>query len=633
MKSGNPEATDDRSDLDLRGSTRRREESLRFLSEASATLSESLDDERGTMETLGRLAIEHLADGCMITLAWPDGRWEHVVTVSREPGKAQLNMEVERRFPLSPDAPAGYARVLRTGEAELIPPEAFHDDVLPKITANAEHLALLRRLDMYSGLCVPLTTRGRVLGTITLVLMGPARRRPFDDADLELCRELGRRAALALDNARLFSAEHDARERAERSAARIAALQATTAALSGASTPVEVAEAIVSSGVSALRAQAGSVASISADGAALEILASVGYSAEAMRNFFRTPLGTAFPLTDAARTREPIILHDAAERDRRYPDLADLRRANGGGAMASLPLLAHDRLLGAMGLNFPDGRVLSDEDLAFIDAIARQCAQALDRARLYAAEQEARAEAEAASAAKSQFLATVSHETRQPIHATIGWVELMEMGLRGPLTDQQRQDLARIRHNQRRLLELINDILSFAKNEAGVVDVFLRDVDTSEVLAALEPLVAPQFAAKSAVLHVDATKAPAFRGDRDRAVQICLNLVTNALKASPDGGIVRIWTSDHSETERTVAIHVADAGAGIPADKLELIFEPFTQLGRALNSPAEGVGLGLAICRQLARAMGGDVVAQSAPDRGSIFTVRLPAASRMDERG
>jgi signal transduction histidine kinase len=633
VKSGNRDATGEGNELDLRTSARRREESLRFLSEASAALSESLDDERGTMETLGRLAIEHLADGCMITLAWPDGRWEHVVTVSREPERALLNVEVEHRFPLSPDAPAGYARVLRTGEAELIPPEAFHDDVLPKITANAEHLALLRRLDMYSGLCVPLTTRGRVLGAITLVLMGPVRRRPFDDADLELCRELGRRAALALDNARLFSAEHDARERAEQSAARIAALQATTAALSGALTPVEVAEAIVSSGVSALRAQAGSVASISADGAALEILASVGYSTEAVRNFFRTPLGTAFPLTDAARTREPIILHDAAERDQRYPHLAELRRANGGGAMAALPLLARDRLLGAMGLNFPDGRVLSDEDFAFIDAIARQCAQALDRARLYAAEQEARAEAEAASAAKSQFLATVSHETRQPIHATIGWVELMEMGLRGPLTDQQREDLARIRHNQRRLLDLINDILSFAKNEAGVVDFFVRDVDTAEVVAALEPLVGPQFAARSVVLHVDATRAPAFRGDRDRAVQICLNLVTNALKASPDGGTVRVWTSDDSEAERTVAIHVADTGAGIPTEKLELIFEPFTQLGRALNNPAEGVGLGLAICRQLARAMGGDVLAQSTLGKGSIFTVRLPAASRTDGRG
>ena len=602
----------------------RHEEANRFLSMASVALSESLD-ERATLDTLARLAVEHLADGCMVTLAREDRTWEHVATVSRAPATADLVTEMERKYPLAADSISGYPLAIRTGESELVPLGAFDERILPQIAHDAEHLRLLKAIDMYSAMVVPLTARGRTHGAITLVLHGPARRRPFDAADLALAADLGRRAALALDNARLFRSAERARASAEASAGRISALQTTTAALSTALTPDEVANVVVDEGLRALGAQAGAVAFVDDDGEHLQLIASAGYDARAVAEYQRIPLDSRFPLSDAARTGRTILLQTAEERDASYPHLAELRRANGGGAMAALPLISGDDVLGTIAFNFGERRQLADADIAFLYALSRQCVQALERARLYAAEREARGEAEAASAAKSQFLATMSHETRQPIHATIGWVELMELGLRGPLTDQQREDLGRIRLNQRRLLDLINDILDFAKHEAGAVALAMDVVDGRKVVESLSALLEPQFGAKGVALRIVAPVAEVlFRGDEERVVQICLNLASNALKATPAGGQVVVACAMR---DGAACIDVADTGVGIPADKLEVIFEPFTQLGRSLNNPREGgVGLGLAISRQLARAMGGDVSAVSTPGAGSVFTLMLQPA-------
>jgi PAS domain S-box-containing protein len=604
--------------------TVRHEEAARFLSLASVALSESLS-ERATLNALAGLAVEHLADGCMITVVRDDGSWEQVATTSRDPAKAALVVEMERRYPLPADSISGYPRAIRSGEAELVPLGAFDEEILPKLARDAEHLRLLRMLDMYSALVVPLTARGRTRGAITLVLHGPSRRRPFDAADLELGVELGRRAGLALDNARLFDAAARARTSAEAAAARISALQATTAALSTALTPEEVANVVIEEGLRALAARAGSVAFVDETGTRLDLIATAGYPEESVKPFRSIPLESNFPLADAARTGKTVLLQTAEDRDAFYPHLADLRRMNGGGAMAALPLIAGSEVVGAIGFNFDGERQLSDPDIAFLYALARQCVQALERAQLYAAERSARSDAEAASAAKSQFLATMSHETRQPIHATIGWVEMLEMEIRGPLTPQQREDLKRIRVNQQRLLDLINDILSFAKNEASAVPLTMETANARNVIETLAPLLEPQFSAKGVALHIDGREREVlFRGDRERVVQICLNLASNALKATAAGGSVVI---DCSAEEGRPTITVTDTGVGIPADKVGVIFEPFTQLGRSLSNPAEGgVGLGLAISRQLARAMGADVTVESELGAGSRFTLTLAKA-------
>jgi len=255
-----------------------------------------------------------------------------------------------------------------------------------------------------------------------------------------------------------------------------------------------------------------------------------------------------------------------------------------------------------------------------------------DRVRLDQAERAARAEAERARAAaeeanraKSEFLAVMSHELRTPLNAIGGYAELIEMGIRGPVTGQQREDLRRIQQSQKHLLGLINEVLNYARVEAGSVQYALEDVSLAAVAASAEAMVRPQVRARGLTLAVAPIEGGlAGRADREKLQQVLLNLLSNAVKfTEPGGSIVLEW----EEMGDRVALHVRDTGIGIAPEKLESVFEPFVQVGRALNAPAEGAGLGLAISRDLARGMGGDLVAVSEPGAGSTFTVLLPRAA------
>jgi signal transduction histidine kinase len=192
------------------------------------------------------------------------------------------------------------------------------------------------------------------------------------------------------------------------------------------------------------------------------------------------------------------------------------------------------------------------------------------------------------------------------------------------VTDAQREALDRVQRNQRHLLGLINDILDFSKVEAGALRLEMATLDLRDVVASLEALIGPEFERRGVAYRALPCSDPLLvRGDRERVVQVCLNLVTNALKATAPGGEVRVSCEARAGAAR---VDVADTGAGIPADQLEAIFSPFTQLGRALNKPGGGVGLGLAISRDLARAMGGDLTVVSEEGGGSTFTLALPPA-------
>jgi signal transduction histidine kinase len=234
----------------------------------------------------------------------------------------------------------------------------------------------------------------------------------------------------------------------------------------------------------------------------------------------------------------------------------------------------------------------------------------------------ARNEAEAANRAKADFLASMSHELRTPLNAIGGYVDLLEIGVHGPLTDAQRNALTRVTANQRHLLTLINDVLAFAKLEAGQVEFDLRPLLVADLLASVDRLVAALAHAKGIALSIQDGASPLqVVGDEERVRQILLNLVGNAIKYTPSGGWV-VLTGEQDGTE--VAIRVRDNGPGISQEQQQRIFDAFVQVDRRLNHPQEGVGLGLAISRDLARAMGGDLHVESTPGDGSTFTLRLP---------
>lgn len=241
--------------------------------------------------------------------------------------------------------------------------------------------------------------------------------------------------------------------------------------------------------------------------------------------------------------------------------------------------------------------------------------------------EEARQRAEEANSAKSDFLAKMSHELRTPLNAIGGHAELIELGVHGPVTPEQSSALERIRKNERHLLALINDILDFSKLEAGAVRLDIREVSIAEIIASLDSLIGPLFSSKGVSYKVDRCEDHLMaRGDSERIVQICLNLLSNSLKATSAGGQVSVRCE---RIDGAIAISVEDTGVGIPEERLEAVFSPFTQLGRALNSPDTGVGLGLAISRELARAMGGDVTVSSQVGVGSTFTLTVPAVEHV----
>jgi signal transduction histidine kinase len=295
-----------------------------------------------------------------------------------------------------------------------------------------------------------------------------------------------------------------------------------------------------------------------------------------------------------------------------------------------VPLKARGRLLGAMTFvaATADQRY-TPTDLLFAEDLAGRAAMAMDNARLYQEAESARMEAVDAVAraavadrAKTDFLATMSHELRTPLNAIAGYAELLELGMRGPISEQQREAIKRIRRSEQHLLGIVNDILMFAKTETGRIPIQLENTSLSTVLESVRFLIHPMLAANDVQFVQEGCDTPlAVVADYDRLNQILLNLLSNAVKFSPRGGEVRVKCE---VIEHLVAIHVEDDGHGIAEDKLEAIFEPFVQLSSGLTRTAEGSGLGLSISRELARLMGGDVTVESTLGKGSTFTLTLP---------
>ncbi len=250
-------------------------------------------------------------------------------------------------------------------------------------------------------------------------------------------------------------------------------------------------------------------------------------------------------------------------------------------------------------------------------------AQALDRLNEELAARTA--DAEQANRAKAEFLANMSHDLRTPLNAIIGYVDLLELGIRGPLGPEQREDVRRIKRGAAHLLALVNDVLDFAKLEAGQLTLRIEDLDLGTVLSELRPLLEPQVRSKQLEFQSHCDSGMRVRADREKLDQILVNLVGNAIKFTSSGGRVEINCRAGEEWAR---IEVRDTGEGIAPEQLEAVFAPFVQADRR-KRPREqhGIGLGLSISRQLSRAMQGDLTVESAVGRGSTFTVRLPRRS------
>lgn len=322
-----------------------------------------------------------------------------------------------------------------------------------------------------------------------------------------------------------------------------------------------------------------------------------------------------------------------------YPEISDemlvagaiddehlrITRALGIRSALVVPLVAHGPPIGVLTLiSSESARKYTPADQSLAMELAHRAAMAVENARLHQDAVASRQQAEHANHAKTQFLATMSHELRTPLNAILGYTDLLEAGIRGPVSPDQKDYLERIARSGRYLLSLIQDVLSFAKIETGRVELNIVPVAMQPLLDEMEKLILPQ--ARAAGLEVAPTGCGddiVARGDPERIRQILLNLLTNAVKFTPSPGRISVSCSVDDSTARVV---VRDTGPGIPEEKVDEIFAPFVQLRRESAGSQAGTGLGLAISRDLARAMHGDLIVEREVRDGSAFTLSLPRA-------
>ena len=314
-------------------------------------------------------------------------------------------------------------------------------------------------------------------------------------------------------------------------------------------------------------------------------------------------------------------------------DLTDAATLVARGDYSARVAVSHNDEVGRLGESF--NKMAADVDASH----ARLAGQVHEAQRLAAERDEARETAVSASKAKSNFLATMSHEIRTPINAIIGYTDILDLGITGPLTTKQHENVQRIRTSSSHLLALVNDVLDLARIESGTMKLSRAEIETRPSIDAALSLVEPMARAKQIPITVntDDPRASTYIGDERGVQQALANLLSNAVKFTEPGGEILIRTSLSSAVSASevlehdrmyVAIHVYDTGIGIDMDQIAQLFQPFTQLeaenGNPYTRQKSGAGLGLSISRHLARMMGGDITIESVPRRGSTFTLWLP---------
>lgn len=337
------------------------------------------------------------------------------------------------------------------------------------------------------------------------------------------------------------------------------------------------------------------------------------------------PLDAPDPFAEVARSGTAVFLPSRAELGR-HGAWGEAMLGAGAEAAAIVPVWANGELRGVLGLSWTKPRAFDDDERAFVITLGVMCAQAILRSHLRESESKARELAERANRSKANFLTMISHELRTPMNAVIGYSELLSEGMDGPLTAQQSQHLGRMQASSAHLLELIEELLGYARLEAG------RDVVTPEpveLLGTIErtvDVIRPLAEKKGLRIRVERPESPVeMHTDALKLRQILLNLLANAIKFTETGEVSLIVRVADENTAVRIVFEVSDTGVGVPADAQAHLFDAFWQRDPNLEQRGGGTGLGLPIARQLARLLGGDVtLINSSEGQGSTFIVSLP---------
>ncbi|HUQ98226.1 MAG TPA: ATP-binding protein [Gemmatimonadaceae bacterium] len=367
-------------------------------------------------------------------------------------------------------------------------------------------------------------------------------------------------------------------------------------------------------------------------------------------SFANFPHPRATPIFGPTFRGEGVVRSDDITKDPRYGQMEPYHGMPPGHmpvrSYLAVPVKSRSGdVMGGLFFGHEDPGVFKQREERLVTGIAGWAAVAMDNARLYSAERQAREGAEGATRAKAEFLATMSHEFRTPLNAIVGYAQLLDMGVLGPATPAQHDHLERLQASARHLLQLVDDVLDVAKVDADRLNVRQDLLMSGPAVAAAVTLVQPQSTAKGVRLLDLRMDEPGFPyvGDEHRVRQVLINLLSNSIKFTPSGGQVTIECgtsddpapgvfvptkkdADHESPDSWVFIRVEDTGPGISPALISRLFEPFVQGDGALTREKGGTGLGLAISRRLARLMGGDLTARSEPGSPTQFTLWLPGS-------
>jgi nitrate/nitrite-specific signal transduction histidine kinase len=395
-----------------------------------------------------------------VSICQDDGSIRQVAVAHKDPTKVALAYELQQRYPIDMSAPVGLPNVLRTGQSEFYP--AITPEMAKAAAHDAQHLQIILDLQMNSVMIVPLIARGQCFGAITFVWAESGHY--YSVTDLALAEELAHRAAISVDNARLYAAEQRNRRATERIATRITSLQSVTAALSGALTSMQVAEVVIEYGLAVSGAKSGVIFLLDEPGENLEILHYFGYSDQQVKNWLKFPLSASVPVAEAVRTGTSIYVESQEKLAELYPELYPTSKYR---ASVSLPLVVEDKTIGGIGLSFAEAQSFSEEDRSFLLSLARLCAQALERAHLYELEKKARTEAEAAQQrltllAETQERNRLAQDLHDNIAQTLGYLNLQITIVNNQLNKGQ---LAEVQNKLEELKQVVNEAYTDVREE------------------------------------------------------------------------------------------------------------------------------------------------------------------------
>jgi signal transduction histidine kinase len=599
---------------------------LQALAEASRAFAEAGLDAATVLDALARHLAQSVGDVCVIRLVSDDGRWLTPAALFHpDPDGSDLLRGLLAAVPHRADEGLN-GRVMAAGQPLLL---AAITPAEIRAATKPEYGAYLDRFPTSSLLMVAMRAHGRTLGTVTL--MRHTSVAPYAAEDQLFLQELAGRAALAVENARLYAAEQAARAQADAAARRSTLLSEASSALAASLDFRATLTTVAGLAVPALAdycivdivAEDGRIERVAAQHADPDKAALI----DELHRFPPTPGQESLPARaiHTGRTAQLTALSDTFLEDAtRGPDHLRIVRALAPRSAMAVPLIARGRILGSILFALAgSAREYDAADLVLAEEIARRAALAVDNARLYE-------ESGRALRLRDEFLSAVSHDLRTPLTTVRGFAQVLRRRLTrtgGEGSGWIDDGLANIETAASKMTGLVHELLDVARIQAGrPLDLTFKPAD---LVALARGAVAD--AARTAERHELRVEASvpqlAGRWDAPRLERVLANLLSNALKYSPDGGLITVTVEPFQEDGRDWAcLSVRDQGIGIAERDLPHIFERFFR-GANAKGIIDGVGIGLAGVRRIVEQHGGAIAVDSKEGSGATFTLRLPCGT------